>query len=200
MVNMKIDHDFKEKLKAALCINDLSFLNDNITSFNVNLRFEDENNDTPLLYSISDKGSVAYRFFLDKADLSLVNDEGENMLHSVISTQDKNRLLEVIEISLPLIDSRRNDGATPLMIATTLDNIEMAKILVDYGANVNIPNLDNMYPIHIACWSGLLELVKLFASKNARLTDKCNFGFVPISLAANQGHDDIVKFLYSKIY
>lgn len=197
---MEVSNDIVEKLKDAIIDNDLSFIRDNISNIDENLRFEDEDNDTPLLLSIGTEGSDAYRLFLDNADLSLVNELGENILHSVIYSQDENRLLEIIDRCLHLIDSRTNDGSTPLLIATSLGNTEMMKILINHGANVNIPDFNDLYPIHLACSEGLLEVVKLLESKNALLKVSSSKGNVPFALAAIEGHAEIVKFLYPKIY
>jgi ankyrin repeat protein len=58
--------NFDEQLKDAIVCNDVDFLEKHINQHNIDYRFGDEDNDTLLLYAISDKGSEAYKFFLDK--------------------------------------------------------------------------------------------------------------------------------------
>lgn len=53
-----------EKLKNAICNNDLEFLKQNVNNFFIDYCFKDEDNDTLLSYAISDPDSDVYTFFL----------------------------------------------------------------------------------------------------------------------------------------
>lgn len=193
--------DFKEQLKVAICNNDIDFLERNSEIYNIDDRFEDENNDTLLLYSISDPNSCAFDFFLKKnANVSLVNDEGEGILHSIVYSGDVERLKEVLNNYKTDINCRAKDGATPLLLAISLEHLSIAHLLIEYGADVNIADDDGVTPLHLSVQLGNLRLVISLLGKGADLFAKSSKGNLPLALAVNSGHDDIVKYLYKKIY
>lgn len=191
----------KEGIKDAICNNDLVFLKNHFDEYNIDQRIEDSDNETLVMYALSDIKSSVYQFLIENgSNLELTNDLGETVIHSIVFSGDVIRLREVISLNNTLVNKESSDGISPLLLATSLGDNEMVKELVSYGANVNQCDNNKLYPIHIACQEGNLDLVKLFIDNKAVLKVKTNAGNVPISLAANHNHDDIVKILYSKIY
>lgn len=191
----------KEKLKDAICNNNILFLEKNKQKYSINDRFTDENNDTLLLYSVSDPQSNVYEYFLKNgADYTLVNDEGENIIHSIVFSGDNERLKILISKLKVDINHQAIDGATPLLLAISLEKYEIAKTLIDAGANAKIGDINGITPLHLACQEGAMDLVKLLIENKVDLKAKTVAGNTPISLAANHNHDEIVKLLYSKIY
>lgn len=191
--------DFKEELKKAICNNDIAFLKKNRQRFSINDRFPDEDNDTLLLYSLSDSGSNTYEYFLEeKADITLVNDEGENVIHSIVFSGDIERIYRLINTDN--INHQSKDGTTPLLLAIIMEKYDIAKVLIKGGADLNIPDNEKNLPIHMACWYGNMELVEELVNKGVNLLEKTSKGNLPLALAVNAGHNDIVKFLYKKIY
>lgn len=84
---------FKEKLKSAICNNDIEFLNQNREKYSIDDRFDDEDDGTLLLYSISDSKSCVYEYFIkNNADVYRLNNEGENILHAIVYSGDSRRL------------------------------------------------------------------------------------------------------------
>ena len=191
----------KEDIKDAICNNDLVFMKNHFNEYSIDESLEDSDNDTLVMYSLSDKNSDIYKFLIDQgANLELTNDLGETVIHSAVYSGDIIRLRTIVSLTSTLVNKESNDGTSPLLLATALGNNEMVKELVSCGANVNQCDMNKLYPIHIACQEGTLDLVKLFIDNKAELKVKTNAGNVPISLAANHNHDEIVKILYSKIY
>jgi ankyrin repeat protein len=192
---------FKERIKDAICNNDIDFLKKNINSKNLNDRFEDENNDTFLMYSISDYGSKMFTFFMDSgADISLLNNEGENILHSAVYSNDIVRMEYVLSNFDIDINSQTNEGVTPLLLSLLTGNITLYPILVKYNSNINICDFENNYPIHVACNNGYFEIVKDLVARGALLNVRTKKGNFPISLAINSQKSEIVKFLFQKVY
>jgi ankyrin repeat protein len=191
--------DFKEELKDAICNDDIAFLKKNRGKYTIDERFPDEDNDTLLLYSISDPGSNSYEYFLENnADVTLVNDLGENVIHSIVFSGDKERMLRLL--NKDNINHQSKDGSTPLYLAILIEKYEMAQILIKGGADVNIPNYEKDSPIHLACYFGNMQMVQELVNSRANLFAKNDNGNLPFALAVNKGHDDIVRFLYKKIY
>lgn len=191
--------EYKNKLKDALCNNDIDFLQKHINDFPIDERFEDENNDTLLMYSISDKNSESFKFLLENgASLSLINEEGETIVHSSIYSGMLERVKLVVNSEN--IDKNNNDEMTPLLLACLLGYQDIAIELLNLGANPNCYNNDGIQPIHIASQDGLeLLLVKLINIGVSCYT-KTKSGNLPISLAANAGHHNLVAIIYKSMY
>ncbi|MCL1943922.1 MAG: ankyrin repeat domain-containing protein [Candidatus Azobacteroides sp.] len=194
-------NNFEEDLKDAIACNDIDFLKKNRDQYDINHRFADEDNDSLLLYAISDKGSEAYKFFLDNgADTTLVNNEGEGILHAIVYSGIPERLLEFIKTHTFDINARTNDGATPLLLAISLERLEMAKLLIENRADVNIGDENDITPLHLAVQTGDFNLVVSLVEKGANLHIKTQKGNYPLALAINGDHDKIVRYLFEKIY
>jgi ankyrin repeat protein len=196
--------NFNELLKNAIIKNDIHFLETNKSKYDINYCFSDEDNDTLLLYAISDSGSESYIYFLKNgADIKMTNNEGENIFHSIVYSGDSKRLLSLLEIhpeAIKQMNKPANDGTTPLLLSVLLNKYNIFKQLLDLGANVDL--VDNMgnAPIHPACSMGYTNIVKELVNKGVNLRIKTVKGNYPMALAVNGDHYEIVKFLYSKIY
>lgn len=88
------------------------------------------------------------------------------------------------------------DGTTALTWAPAA---EYTKLLIVYGARVHFeePN-DREYSVHYASKNGRRDQVELLMSRGEgrRFIEFFNeFGETPLSLAANRGHIDVVKYL-----
>lgn len=66
-------------------------------------------------------------------------------------------------------DASNEDGLTALHQCCIDNNIEMLKLLLDYGANVDAQDSDKWTPLHAAATCGHLELVKILISRGANL-------------------------------
>lgn len=90
------------KLKNAICNNDVDFFEEKKHLYSIDERFEDENNDTLLLYSISDSQSNIYKYLIkNNANINLTNDEGENIIHAIVFSGDNKRLQDIVENHIP---------------------------------------------------------------------------------------------------
>lgn len=198
---MKLDDDFQEALKDALALNDIAWLKLNESKFDVNHRFSDSDNDTLLSYAISDAGSNVYQYLLQKgADVFTTNDEGETIFHSIVYSGAPERFDIVLRFcpdAIKLLNSRTNEGTTPLLLASLLEKYSVCHHLLDLGADVNMVDNENNVPIHPVCFSGNLDIVKLLVEHGANLHIKTDKGNLPLALAINGGHEHVAKYLLS---
>lgn len=193
--------DFKEKLKNAICNNDIYFLEENRNYYSIDERFEDEDNDTLLLYAISDPDTDVFGFFLKNgANIYLKNDKQECILHAAIYSGDANRLKLLLDKYDLDVNCQASDGATPLLLAISLEQFEIAKLLIENQANVNQGDTNALTPLHLAVQSDNLDLVTFLIAKGADLHAKTKVGNLPLALAVNSGNEDIIKYLYNEIY
>lgn len=189
------------KLKDAICNNDIDFLEEKKHLFSIDERFEDENNDTLLLYSISDAKSNVYKYLIENnADINLTNDEGENIIHAIVFSGENKRLQNVVKNYVVNINHKAKDGATPLLLAISLDKADIAQSLISYGADVNIPDEDGITPLHLAAQSDNIDLVEYLLKNGADVNFKTNAGNLPLALAVNCGNIDVIKVLFKEMY
>lgn len=76
--------------------------------------------------------------------------------------------------------------------------MHQVRILVDYGASVDIQNGDGQTPLHIAAAEGDETLVKYFYGVRASASITDNQDRTPMHLAAENGHANIIELLADK--
>ncbi|GAB6010283.1 ankyrin repeat domain-containing protein [Dysgonomonas reticulitermitis] len=196
--------NFEDNLKNAIACNDVHFLEKHINQHNIDYRFLDEDNDTLLLYAISDKGSEAYIFFLNNgANLNLVNDEGEGIFHSIVYSGLSERLIDILNREpdiLKFINSQTKDGVSPLLLSVLLGKDDIFNLLLDLNADLNLADNENYAPIHSACFLGYKEMVLKLVAKGVNLHVKTKRGNYPLALAINEDNEEISKYLFEKFY
>jgi ankyrin repeat protein len=85
---------------------------------------------------------------------------------------------------------------TPLHHACQMGKVELAKILIDNGAKVNLFNADGQTPLHCAVKSGKPEIVKLLVDNGAFLNvAEKGQGCTELHFAAAMGYGDIAACL-----
>lgn len=67
------------------------------------------------------------------------------------------RLLEELQNKVD-VNSYNNDGQTALHQSCQDGNLELVKLLVQFGADVRLANRDGWSALHIAAWSGHREI------------------------------------------
>ncbi|XP_047019166.1 serine/threonine-protein phosphatase 6 regulatory ankyrin repeat subunit A [Helicoverpa zea] len=89
-------------------------------------------------------------------------------------------------------------GDTALHLAARRRDVDMARILVDYGAAVDAVNGAGQTPLHIAAAEGDEPLVKYFYGVRANAAIADNEDRTPMHLAAENGHAAIIELLADK--
>lgn len=101
--------------------------------------------------------------------------------------------------------------ATPLMRAALAGDVELAKLLLSYGADAKVLSSDRESVLEAATATAFingyhrqrspaerLELVKLLVEMGLDVNHADNYGITPLMGAANQGDLEVVKYLVSK--
>lgn len=93
------------------------------------------------------------------------------------------------------VDGTNHDGDTPLLIAVRKGREQIARVLLELGANVNHQNRARRTALHEAAAQGSLSLVRLCLTYRARLEVQDVNGNTPLHLAAGRTHAEVSEFL-----
>jgi uncharacterized protein len=108
--------------------------------------------------------------------------------------------LEIVRYLLSInadvnIRANNNFRVMPLHSAVASKNYEIVKLLLEYGADPNTKQQQDITPIHQAADNGDLEMIKLLLKYNANKNVRTKSGITPTDFAAKKGYDKIVDFL-----
>lgn len=102
------------------------------------------------------------------ADINAVNNNGGNPIH-VAASQNQPECARILIAKGARINARQGrTGATPLMIAVMKGNYDVAKVLIDLGADMNVPLNNGVSPLVLATRKGDTRMTALLKSKGAR--------------------------------
>lgn len=86
----------------------------------------------------------------------------------------------------------------PLYWACLNGHLTIAKLLMDFGAPVNLPNCTNSTPLHCAASNGHLHVMELLVSRGGSVNTPNLFGSSPLIAAAKGGHIKAVEYLLDR--
>ncbi|BGP25881.1 ankyrin repeat protein [Rhodotorula toruloides] len=108
---------------------------------------------------------------------------GETVLHIAAA----NGFVEILELYLSryafVLDWVNSRGMTPLHAAALKGQAEAAQMLLDYGADINAPDLNGNTPLHYACAWGHWPVMKLLIDLDCDQEPRNNEGFSPAEYA-----------------
>lgn len=86
-------------------------------------------------------------------------------------------------------------GRTALMWAADERNLEIARLLIEAGANVDLKSGNGSTVLHGTAYVGCTEIAALLIAAKAKINVKNDVGETPLMLAAEKGYDETVKLL-----
>jgi len=92
-------------------------------------------------------------------------------------------------------DGETIEGAPPLWCAAAAGHLDIVKLLVKSGANVNSTTKTNSTPLRAACFDGHYEIVKYLVEHNADIEVANRHGHTCLMIACYKGHFKIAKYL-----
>jgi ankyrin repeat protein len=110
----------------------------------------------------------------DALDRHLDDDRGSPsaLLPSAIARGDLEAARRHIAHGAGVNEPDPKSGAVPLSVAALHDRLELARYLIEHGADVSAANRDGNTPLHTAAFLGRTELVKLLIKNGARLSQR----------------------------
>jgi ankyrin repeat protein len=152
-------------------------------------------------YAIAHQDKELIQAFLDRGVDTLTADcKGIDPINIAILNQSSAVLTMLLDHIKKKPSAANLDGLNsrehPLFIATRKGSIEMVRILISYGANLNIRNRKGQNLLHQAAIKGSSDILQTFLDYNMipiNATD--TRGATALHLAAERGHKSIVKIL-----
>jgi ankyrin repeat protein len=87
---------------------------------------------------------------------------------------------------------------TPLIYAAIFGHVEVVRVLLEGGANVESANAYQSTALHQAAWNGHLDVCRLLLDRGAKLDPLDEWKDTPLHVSAWAGHLSVVKLLVEK--
>ncbi|XP_071098364.1 putative ankyrin repeat protein RF_0381 [Haliotis cracherodii] len=132
------------------------------------------------------------------ANVSLVDEDGDNILHLACVGGDLETVEFVLSLNLLDINSREERSKTPVMWAALGGHRDVVELLVSEGANVSLVDEDGDNILHLASSEGHMETVKFVLSLNVVDIDaRDNSGQTAADLARRGGRHLVADLFVS---
>ncbi len=162
---------------------------DRLLKGGANINSTDDRGRTPLVFS---KNKETAMFLMENGGCFLYKermDSGATLLRDAIDASD-------LEYARCLLE--HGVKARGLDAAIRCGNIEVVKLLLEFGANLNYLAEDFKSPLHIAAERGYTAIVELLLDHGIPINKKDKFQRTALQLATLAGHQETVRFLQAR--
>jgi len=127
------------------------------------------------------------------ANINAKDNSGNTALHSAAGSGFQ-AVTESLLAAHADVNAQNNWGETPLFLAAKNGKADIVKILLSAGANPNIKSGDGKFVLDYAATVSP-DMVKMLLAAGADASATNNYGWTPLSNAAEYGNPEIVKIL-----
>lgn len=137
--------------------------------FNIN-EINDDTKIAPIMTSVINGKLEILKYLIENgANIKIKNDKGENLLIIAAENSKFDIIKFLLEIKFP-IDEPDNNGFNAL--CNSVDSLEIVKLLIDGGANINYNYNDKITPLNMAIIQNQIETVKYLLENGAKIINK----------------------------
>lgn len=119
-------------------------------------------------------------------------------LHKELKNGNVEKVKEIIENDITLLESQNPRGSTPLMLAAADGQKDLLKYIIKKGADVNKANTYGNTALHYTAWESKTEMFKLLVEQGAKLNVENSRGQNPLHYSCMGGSLDIFNYCISK--
>jgi ankyrin repeat protein len=117
-------------------------------------------------------------------------------IHDAVRSGDLAKVKALLKSHADWLNSPDQNQKTPLHLALESGHIDMARYLIEQGADINLKDKDKASPLHNAAYLGNLEILNLLLKKGASSLNEGNFrGQTPLHFACEKGHPKVATRL-----
>ena len=163
---------------------------------------KDRNMKIPLHYAIEIQNMKAIGLLLEYgSNVNTVDKSGYNSLHMAIKSRssEKSHALEICELIIPRIadvNARYNTGESALHMACNLQLVDIVRLLIKYGANVNVQDHSHeITPLHYSIFLNNKELIALLLKNNAEPNAQDIYGNTPLHYCIIENNFEVFMML-----
>ncbi|XP_046562825.1 uncharacterized protein LOC124271708 isoform X2 [Haliotis rubra] len=161
---------------------------------------DDEESTTYLVQSDDPNGGVvSYPIPPEMKKLAINKNSGETLLHRAARLGYEDVALYCIRTHTVQVNARDNAGYTALHESCVKGNINVARHLIEHGADVNCCSQDGIRPIHDAVENDHLEIVRLLLSCGADPSIATYGGKTPIKISHSPAMTTLLKGYFGDI-
>ncbi|XP_071084544.1 ankyrin repeat and KH domain-containing protein 1-like [Haliotis cracherodii] len=165
-----------------------------VSPSNVNTR--GENGWTPVMMAVMEGHQSVFDLLVSKhADLTLVSKKGDSLLH--LACCGGNTAIVQYLVSPSNINTRGQNGWTPVMMAAVNGHQSVFELLVSKNADLTLVDNDSNSLLHLACNGGNTAIVQNLVSPS-NVNTRGQEGWTPVMMAAFKGHQSVFDLLVSK--
>eukprot|EP00794_Sanderia_malayensis_P000576 gene576-1235_t len=189
----------------------------------IDIKIKDNGDVTPLHQAaISGDVEITQKLLDQGADIYSKDREGENALHFAASEGNA----DIVDVLMATFDGDMVDGkpgvnkisyvnqpsdammqlciwhsegkVSPLHLAATSGNIEVAKELLLHKAKINPKDVDQMTPLHKAAMFGKLEMMQFLLERGSLINARDKDNYMPLLAAVWKGQTEAAELLCNK--
>lgn len=126
-------------------------------------------------------------------------------LHLAVMGQHVRVVQALLEKQPTDVDARLKSGATPFFLAIDAGHLGTAQQLMTHGADINIPLLNKVRPLHMACQKGTPELLSWLLQQTPGLfliapNDMNLLHFAAMNIAHGAQNLDLIRQLHPDVF
>lgn len=155
-----------------------------------------ENNLLEIVKFINDKDGISLSNLVNKSNVDSFDSTGVSLISLAVMTGDLN-IVKIIgeKDANPNIKNRTSMESTPLMMASGYKSLEIAKYLIEKGANIDLQDNNGDPVIHWSAYYGNVLFTKLMLDNNAKTNLKSIHSDGVMQVALKEWQDSIVDLL-----
>lgn len=140
---------------------------------------------------------IILKYYPELVDIPNTSYFGQTPLYNASSCSNYQLVELLLEYGADPNIQDQEDIECALMNSAYHNDVKVADLLLQYGANCDLQNRFNETALHIACWRGHLNIVKLLLKYNANPFMKSSFikNNTPLKLAISKGFTKIAEIL-----
>jgi len=128
-----------------------------------------------------------------------VNGKGENLLHTVIKSEDFESVLFLLGLQIDVnIPVQNNERLTALHLCAEVGNEMIMRNLILAGAEVNAQSIEGLTSLHVAAGKNHSELVRILVENGADPNISDEDGNNPLHFAVTKGSLESVQVLLTE--
>lgn len=139
-----------------------------------------------------DRPQIVEKLLARGFDPNTPNEKGVPGLLVAIQFESPKSALVLAKHPQTRVNAQNTLGETPLMLAAINNHLELAKVLIGRGADVNKPGWT---PLHYAATRGHREMMRLLLENEAYIDSESANGTTPLMMAAYYASPLAVKLL-----